>query len=133
MGKLFAILFLLIIITGISGCTINPQANGTFGEKKPVSVSDLEIINSSGAPYQYEGKTTYTVSGVIQNNFGEDTKYVKMEAITFDKNGEIIATNNSVELDPRVIPGKGRSNFYFDFEDPYSKIVKYQIKIIEAG
>lgn len=133
MKKLFAVLLLLIIVTGISGCTINPQANSTFGEKKPVSAGDLEIINSSGASYPYEGTTYYTIGGVIQNNYGEDTKYVKMQAITYDKNNKTVAVNDSVELEPKVIQAKGKSNFYFDFEDPGNKIVRYEIKIIDAG
>ena len=127
-----AVLLLLIIVTGISGCTINPQANGTFGEKNPVSINDLKILNVSSDHYQYEGKPYFTIAGVIQNNNGENTKYVKMQAITYDKNGEIVAVNDSVELDPKVIQGKSQSNFYFDFYDLKNRIVKYEVKIIDV-
>ncbi|MGB9980271.1 hypothetical protein [Methanobacterium sp.] len=132
MKKLIAVLFLLIIMIGISGCTINPQANGTFGEKRSVLVSDLEIINDTASHYQYEGGTWYAIGGTIQNNYGQDTSYVKMKATTYDKNGKIVAINDSVELDPKKIQGESQSKFYFDFYDPYTQIVSYKVQIIDA-
>lgn len=130
------ILFLLIIsvgiIVGISGFTINPIANSTFGDKPPISINDLEIINSSGSHYQYEGQFYYTIVGIIKNNAGEDTRYVKMEAIGYDKQNKTVATNNTVELDPTIIQGKGQSNFYFDLYDPNNKIVRFEVKFIEV-
>ncbi|MBI5680857.1 MAG: hypothetical protein HZC47_08195 [Methanobacterium sp.] len=126
------ILFLFLIMVGISGCTIDPIANSTFGEKPPLAINNLEITNSSGAPYQYNGTNYYGIAGIVKNNGEEDTRYVKMEAIGYDKENKTIATNDTVELDPKIIQGKGKSNFYFDLYDPNKKIVRFEIKVIDV-
>lgn len=131
------ILFLLvitagIITVGISGFIINPTANGTFGDKPPVSINDLEIVNTTASHNQYEGQLYYTIAGVIKNNGGEDTRYVKMEAIGYDKENKTVATNDTVELDPTIIQGQGKSNFYFDLYDPNNAIVRFEVKVIDV-
>ena len=129
MKKLFAILFLLIIVTGTSGCTVNPQANGTFGEKNPVSISDISILNDTGTYDTFGGKGYYYIEGYLKNRQGEDAYNVTMQAKFYDKNDKLIATNESAYIDPKVVPGNGQSYYYIDAQDPEKKIVRYEIKI----
>lgn len=132
MDKKVLIIFLLIIVIGISGCTINPTANSTFGEKN-ISLNAMEILNNTTSDYyEYEGINYYYLEGYIQNNNEYDVFNVKINVTAFDKNGKIIAVNDSAYFEPKNIPANGISYFYVDFNDTAKKIAKYDINIISA-
>ena len=80
MYKKILAIFLIIVIVGVSGCTINPKAQSTWGEKEPVSVDYLHIINSTGEHYVKNGINYYYVYGYIKNNAEYDALNVEIHA-----------------------------------------------------
>jgi uncharacterized protein YcfL len=135
MYKKYLIIILLIIVVGISGCTTKTAPNGTFGEKT-VSVNSIYLSNNTTADIFNSTKTGlqyYYINGYVINNNSNDALKVKMIATAYDANGNIVATNDSIYLNPTAIPAKGASEFYVDFPDNNSDIVRYDVKISSAS
>lgn len=126
--KIFAI-FLILIIVGISGCTINPKSNETFGEKKLVTADKLYIINSSGELYDINGTSYYIVRGYIGNKGEERSLKAIITAKAFDKDDNLVATNTSAHFQLENIPAKGESLFSLRFKDPNKVITRYELGI----
>ncbi len=130
MLKKYLIIIILIVVVGISGCTTKTATNGTFGEKS-ISISDLiEANNTTADHYIDNGIQYYYIDGYIKNNNNYDVFNVKFNAIAYDANGNVVATNDTAYLN--TIPSKGITEFYIDFPDPNSKIVRYDLKIVNA-
>lgn len=130
--KFTIIIFLLLAITvSISGCTTKDAANGTFGEKT-ISLNKLEISDTYAEHYDYENETFYYIEGNVTNKNDIDAIDLKMEVTVFDENGTIVDVNKSPYIDPKVIPALGASYFFFEFQDPDKRIVRYEVKIISA-
>jgi hypothetical protein len=123
------ILFSILFIVAISGCTIKATANSTFGEKPPATTGDLYIANSTGNHFDRNNTTYYYVWGYVGNKALKDASNVEITADVFDENDTLIATNNNASLKPETIPTEGQSRFYLRFEDPERKIVRYELKI----
>ena len=126
------ILILLTFIVGISGCTTKTATNGTFGEKS-ISVNSIYLSNNSTADnYSYNGTEYYEIEGYLVNNNPYDAFNIIVNSTAYNANGSVIATNNSAYLDPTTIPSNGASYFYVEFNDPNQKIVRYDVKVINA-
>lgn len=125
--SIIIILSFLIIIISISGCTNKNATNGTFGEKTvSLNTFKIDIIDAE------HHDSVFYIDGNITNNNGFDALDVEMEATAYDENGTVIAVNKTPYIDPKNIPAQSVSYFYFEFNDPDNKIVKYEVKIISA-
>ena len=131
MIKKAIIILILLLLVGISGCTIKQNANETFGEKTPVGVNSLFIINSTGENYDYNGTTYYYVWGYIGNKAGEEARNVNITASVFDKNGKLIATNSTTNLRPKNIPPQGNSQFSIRFNNYKNNINSFKLNITQ--
>ncbi len=132
MARKFIILTLLLflVVVSISGCTTKEASNGTFGEKT-ISLSNITIVNNVTAEhYEYEGLNYYYIYGFLKNNNRYDAFNLKMKATAFDADNNIVAVNDTFYLNPKVVPAGGESEFYFEFEDPDMKIVRYELQLI---
>lgn len=127
------ILLLLAIIISISGCTTDKNAtNGTFGEKT-VSINNITIVNNVTAEHsEANGVNYYYIVGYLKNNNKYDVFNLKMKATTFDAEGKVVAVNDTVYLEPKVIPVNGEAYFGFNFIDNDNRIVNYKLEIISA-
>lgn len=126
-------MLLFAISVSISGCTTTKNAtNGTFGEKT-ISLSNITIVNNVTDEHEeYEGVNYYYIYGFVKNKNKYDAFNLKMKVTVFDAENNIIAVNDTPYLNPKVIPAGGESEFYFEFEDPDNKIVRYELQIISA-
>jgi len=106
--------------------------NGTFGEKT-ISLESIKVLNNTTTDYyEYNGTNYSYIIGTVQNHNKYDAFKVKMKAIAYNENGKIVATNDTVYLEPKNIPASGQSLFYFEFVDQNKTIVKYDIKVLDA-
>ncbi len=127
-----AILLLLAITVSISGCTTKEAANGTFGEK-PVSINNITIVDNVTAEHsEYNGTNYYYVTGYLKNNNIYDAFNLKMKATTFDAEGNVVAVNETVYLNPKVIPAEGEAFFGFKFIDNDNRIARYELQLISV-
>lgn len=130
MIKKTIILFIILFIVGISGCTIKNSVNETFGEKKPVGIESLFIINSTGEDHDINGTTYYYVWGYIGNNGVEQSKSVNVTVKVFDTNNKPLATNSTINLRPgNIIQPQDNSYFYVRFNDSKKMIANYTIDL----
>lgn len=125
------IVFILLFIVGISGCTINQNANQTFGEKG-ISLNALFVNNTTSDHYEYEETNYYYVDGDIINNNQNEVFHVKLNVSVFDEKGNLIGYNDTAYFERNSIPPNDKSYFYVDFGDNDNKISRYEIKIIDA-
>lgn len=132
--SILLILLLFTAIVTISGCTTKTATNGTFGEKE-ISLNSILISNNTTSDrYTTDnGSVYYYIEGYVINNNKYDAFHVKINATAFDVNGNVVATNDSVYLNPNSIPGNGVSYFYFEFPDPNNSIVRYDVKLVDAS
>lgn len=127
------IISLSLVIVGISGCTSKTATNGTFGEKY-VSIDSILIShNTTSNNFTENGTQFYYVEGYLENNNSYDAFHVKINGTVFDKNGNIVGTNDSADLEPVTIPAEGVSLFYIKFNDPNNSIVRYDVKVVDAS
>ena len=130
--SIIVILLLLTGIIAISGCTTKTATNGTFGEKT-ISLDSILISNNTTADtFNYNGTEYYYIDGYLLNNNSNDAFQVKVNATAYDAKGNVIATNDSAYLNPTTIPAKGLSEFYVAFNDTNKKIVRYDVKVVDA-
>lgn len=131
--SIITILLLITLIISISGCTTTKNAtNGTFGEKK-VSINNITIINNVTAePYEYNGTNYYIIKGYLKNNNKYDVYNLKMKAIVFDAEGNVVAVNDTPYLNPKVLYVSSDTFFGFRFVDNDHRIVRYELKLIKA-
>ncbi len=131
--SILIIFILFILIVSISGCTNTKNAtNGTFGEKE-VSINNITVINNVTADHnEYNGTNYYYVTGYLKNNNKYDVFNLKMKASVFDAEGNIVAVNNTVYLNPKVLPAGGETFFGFRFADNDNRIVRYELQLISA-
>lgn len=135
MFKQLIILILLILTAtiAISGCTTKTATNGTFGQKT-ISLSSIYLANNTTTGnYTYDGTEYYYIEGYLINNNQYDAFNVKVNSNAYDKHGNIVATNNSPNLEPVSIPGNGISDFYVTFNDTNNSIVRYDINVASAS
>lgn len=125
------ILLILVVIISISGCTTRNATNGTFGERT-ISLDAIEILNSTSEHYEYNGTNYFYIEGYLQNNNKYDAFNIKMKVIAYDKDGNIVVTNDSVYLEPKNIQGGGQTYFSFEFIDQDQIIERYEIQLIDA-
>jgi hypothetical protein len=129
---IIVILLILTATVAISGCTTKTAPNGTFGEKF-ISVDSIYLSNNSTTGnYTYNGTEYYYIEGYLVNNNSYEAFHVKVNSIVYDANGNVIATNDSAYLDPDSIPGDGFSHFIVEFNDSSQKIVRYEVKVVNA-
>ena len=121
-----------VLLAGMSGFAVNTTSNSTWGEKQ-ISVGAINVLNNSTMDnYEYNG-TNYTyIEGYVQNNNNYDAFNVKMNATAYDEYGNIVATNDTVYLQLKNIPGNGETLFYVDFLDPDKKIVRIEVNVVDA-
>lgn len=130
--SIIVILLLFAITVSISGCTNKTAQNGTFGEKI-ISINNITIINNVTAEHrERNGTNYYYITGYLKNNNKYDAFNLKMKATFYDADGNVVAINDTVYLDPKVIPTASESYFYFRFNDSNNKIVKYELQLISA-
>jgi hypothetical protein len=121
-----------VFLAGMSGFAVNTTSNSTWGEKQ-ISIGAITVLNNSTMnTYEYNG-TIYTyLEGYVQNNNEYDAFSVKMNATAYDESGNVVATNDTVYLEPKNIPAGGESYFYVDFVDQDSKIRKIEVNVVNA-
>ena len=130
--SIIVILLILIAIIAISGCTTKTATNGTFGEKG-ISIDSILISNNTTSDtYSHNGTEYYYIYGYLLNNNPYDAFHIKVNATAYDANGNVVATNNSTYLNPITRPAKGLSEFYVEFNDTNEKIVRYDVKVVDA-
>ena len=130
--SIIVILLVLTAIIGISGCTTKTASNGTFGEKV-ISIDSILISNNTTAGTNiYNGTEYYYIDGYLLNNNSNDAFHVKVNTTVYDANGNVVATNDTAYLNPITIPSKGFSEFYVEFNDTNEKIVRYDVKVVDA-
>jgi len=127
----FLIIILLISIIFSSACIENTKANNTWGEKK-ISIESISISNDTNGNHSEQNDSVYYVNGYLINKNPYEALNVKINVITYYSNGTIFAINNTPYLNPKNIPANGKSYLYARFEDPDNKIVRFDIKIIDA-
>lgn len=130
---LIIVLLLIAVIISISGCTTTKNAtNGTFGEKT-ISINNITIVDNVTTEHSEHNETNYYyITGYLENNNKYDVFNLKMKATTFDANGNMVAVNDTVYLNPKVIPASGESFFGFRFIDSDNRIVRYELQLINA-
>lgn len=130
------IIVILLILTGIvaiSGCTTKTATNGTFGQKF-ISLDSISLSNNTTAGnYTNKGTEYYYIEGYLVNNNQYDAFNIKVNSTAYNKQGSVVATNDSPYLDPVSIPGNGLSIFYVTFNDSNNSIVRYDVKIVSAS
>ncbi len=132
MEKKFLIIFIFLFLVGISGCTSKEATNGTFGEKT-ISTNNITIINNVTANHtEYQETNYYYITGYLKNNNKYDVFHLKMKATTFDAEGNVVAVNDTVYLNPKVISAEGEAFFGFRFTDNDNRIVRYELQLISA-
>ncbi|MGF7119193.1 FxLYD domain-containing protein [Methanobacterium oryzae] len=132
MYKKVLIIFLIFIMIGISGCTIDKGVQQTWGEKE-ISLNKIIILNNTTSDYyEVNGISYYYIEGYIQNNNAHDAFMVKMKATAYDKEGNIVAETDNVYLELKTIPAGEQSYFFFEFTDKNTEIVRYDIKLVDA-
>ena len=130
--SIMIIILLLTIIVAISGCTTKTATNGTFGEKS-ISIDSIYLSNNSTTGnYTYNGTEYYYIEGYLVNNNSYEAFHVTVNSIAYDANGNVIATNDSVYLNPVSVPSNGVSYFLVEFNDTSQKIVRYEVKVVNA-
>jgi hypothetical protein len=130
--KLLLILTLALLITSISGCTDKTSSNGTFGEKT-ISIKNITVYNVSAEPLDYNGTRYYIIKGNIINNNQYDVFNLKMRAVVYDSRNKIVAVNDSVYLNPRVLPANSNTSFFgIRFIDNQNRIARYELQIVSA-
>lgn len=131
----YILIIILIIITGISGCTTKTASNGTFGEKT-VSVNSIYLANNTTSNIYHKlsnGDQYYFIKGYLINNNSNDVVKLKISTTAYDEKGNVVATNENASINPSSIPAKGISEFYVEFPDNNSNIVRYDVKILSAS
>lgn len=129
---LITVLVLITVIISISGCTTKEATNGTFGEKT-ISINNITIVDNVTADHhEYNGTNYYHVTGYLKNNNKYDAFNLKMKATTFDADGNVVAVNDTVYLNPKVLPAQGECFFGFRFVDNDNRIVRYELELISA-
>lgn len=127
------IIILLTAALAVSGCTNKTATNGTFGEKN-ISLDNINVLNNVTADHNnFNGTEYYYINGYIKNNNKYDVFKVKIIATAYDANGTVVAVNNTPYINPDNIPSNDISWLYVTFLDPQDKIVKYDIKIVDAS
>ena len=131
--QLMIILLILTATVAISGCTTKTATNGTFGEKSIV-LNLVELSNNTTVGnYTYNGTEYYYIEGYLINKNPYDAFNVKVNSTAYDAHGNVIATNDSPNLDPVSIPSNSNSFFFVEFKDPKNSIMKYDVKVVSAA
>lgn len=124
----FLTLGLICMVVMVSGCTSEePTATINETEETHPEAKNVVIVNSTGS-FQYG---YYYINGTVKNKNDFGVAYVKILARAYDKNGELVAENYTYASDFNLAPG-AKSTFDFYLEDPDHKIVKYELKVIDA-
>ena len=122
----------IVLLAGMSGFAINTTANSTFGEKK-ISIDAINVLNNSTMDtYEYNGTQYSYLEGYVRNNNKFDAFNVKMNATAYDEYSDVVATNDSIYLQSKNIPGEGETLFYVDFPDTDNKIVRIEVDVVDA-
>lgn len=128
-----SILIILTLIISVSGCTSKTASNGTFGEKI-ISINLITLSNNATSGNDtYNGTEYYYIDGYLENHNSNDAYHVKIATTAYDTNGNVVATNDSVYLNPSSVPAKGVSEFFVSFPDNSRNIVRYDVKILSAS
>lgn len=129
MYKKIIILLLILSVVTISGCTMDTEAERTFGEKNPATTEDLYLVNATGEHYDRNGTMYYFVWGYVGNRAPVPAPGVEITAQFFSENGTLIGTNTTTPYRPSTIPEEGESYFYAGFRDPDQKIASYKLNL----
>lgn len=130
--KVIIIIVLAILLVSISGCTNKNATNGTFGQKT-ISIKNITVSNNVTAEnVEYNGTNYYWIHGNIRNNNPYDAFNLKMKAVTYDKDGNVVAVKDTFNLDPKIIAANGESYFSFTFNNSDNRIIRYEIQLISA-
>ena len=121
-----------VILAGMSGFAINTTANSTFGQKQ-ISIDAINILNNSTEDiYEYNDTTYSYLEGYVKNNNKYDAFNVRMNATAYDEYGNVVATNDSIYLETKNIPGESETLFYVDFPDQDNKITRIEVNVVDA-
>lgn len=132
LNKNLIIILLLFLIASISGCTTKNATNGTFGQKN-VSINNITIINNVTADHtEVDGVKYYYITGYLKNYNNNEVFNLKMKATAYDSEGNVVAVNDTVYLESRILPIGEEVYFGFNFQDNDNRIVRYELKIISA-
>jgi capsule polysaccharide export protein KpsE/RkpR len=125
------IFFLIINVIANAGCIDNTKANNTWGEKK-ISLEKIKVSDNTAGNRSEQNDSIYYVSGYITNDNPFEALDFKLKVTTYYSNGTIFAVNETPYIDPKNIPGQGKSYFYARFSDPDKKITRFEVKIVGA-
>lgn len=127
--KISLIILILLVVISVSGCTSKNATNGTFGEKS-VSIKNVTIVNSTYEDYEYPGTKYYIIRGYLKNNNKYDAYNLKMQATTYDADGNVVSVNDTVYLSPKVLPADGLASYDFYIPNKDGRIVRYDLQLI---
>ena len=124
---------LMLGIVAISGCTSsgtgsNSGVNYSSDNKTHPEAKNVVILNSKG---HNDSSEYYTINGTAKNKNSFGVSYIKIAVTCYDKDGNIVASDWTY-VDDIDVPSQGKSEFSFYINDPGNKIVKYDIKVLDA-
>jgi capsule polysaccharide export protein KpsE/RkpR len=133
MEKIIGLLLIFFVIGLVftSGCIENTKSNSTWGEKK-ISIDAITVSNDTTGNRSENNDSLYYISGYILNQNSFEALDPQIKVTTYYSNGSVFAVNDTPYLNPKNIPGNGKSYLYARFEDPDKKIAKFEVKILSA-
>lgn len=134
MRKKISIGIIIFLLAGIalssSGC-IEKNSNNTWGEKK-ISLDEIKVDNDTIGKQNERNNSIYYVEGNVTNFNQYDAFNLKIKITTYDPQGNVFLVNNTPYLDQKTIAAHGKLYFYAKFIDPEKKIVRFDVKVVDA-
>jgi hypothetical protein len=129
MDKKIIIVFIILFVVTISGCTFKTESDKTFGQKPNATINDLYIVNSTGDHFVRNGTQFYYVWGYVGNKAGNQAPKVQITVKFYSENGTLIGTNTTAPTRPKIIPSEGQSYYFTRLQDPNKTITNYTISL----
>ena len=135
MKKIAPILILILIlgVVGISGCTssgTNSDSGTNYSSDNTThpEAKNVVILNSKG---YNDSSDYYIINGTVKNKNSFGVSFIKIAVTCYDKDGKVVTTDWTY-VDDTDVSSQDKSEFSFYINDPGNKIVKYNIKVLDA-
>lgn len=126
--SVISIIFIVLLVLFSSGCTSSDSEESVTVDEPNPEAKNVVIIESEGNSTSIG---SYFIEGVAKNNNEFGVAYVEVNATGFDDKGNVVSQNSAYVADYDMDAG-AESKFYFYLDDPDSKIVKYEISVLDA-
>lgn len=120
-------------IVTISGCTssgTNSDSGTNYSSDNTThpEAKNIVVLDSKG---HNDGSGYYIINGTVKNKNSFGVSFIKIAVTCYDKDGNVVTTDWTY-VDDNDVSSQGKSEFSFYINDPNNKIVKYNIKILDA-